>query len=52
MAQWELGGERHGSLPLPRTWDGPIEQGDASAYADRTLAVFGESPTVPAGGQE
>jgi len=28
------------ALPLPSTWDGPIEQGDASAYADRTLAVF------------
>ncbi len=26
--------------PLPRTWDGPIEEGDASAYADRTVAAF------------
>ncbi|HEX5596902.1 MAG TPA: alpha/beta hydrolase [Micromonosporaceae bacterium] len=27
-------------VPLPTTWDGPVEQGDASAYADRTVAAF------------
>jgi uncharacterized protein len=27
-------------LPLPREWDGPMEFGDASAYADRTVAAF------------
>jgi len=26
--------------PLPRTWDGPIETGDASTYADRTVAAY------------
>ncbi|MEV0900956.1 alpha/beta hydrolase [Actinoplanes sp. NPDC049802] len=26
--------------PLPSTWDGPMETGDASAYADRTVAAF------------
>jgi alpha/beta superfamily hydrolase len=26
--------------PLPVTWDGPIQTGDASAYADRTVAAF------------
>ena len=26
--------------PLPTTWDGPMETGDASAYADRTVAAF------------
>jgi len=30
--------------PLPREWDGPSETGDASAYADRTLAVFADTP--------
>jgi hypothetical protein len=28
------------AVPLPREWDGPMETGDASAYADRTLAAF------------
>jgi alpha/beta superfamily hydrolase len=32
-------------VPLPRTWDGPMEQGDASAYADRTVAAFGDPPS-------
>ncbi|MEU8814210.1 alpha/beta hydrolase [Actinoplanes sp. NPDC048796] len=27
-------------LPLPRTWDGPMETGDMSAYADRTTSAF------------
>jgi hypothetical protein len=31
-------------VPLPRTWDGPIEQGDASSYADRTVASFRDRP--------
>ncbi|MCA2217328.1 alpha/beta hydrolase [Jidongwangia harbinensis] len=29
-------------VPLPRTWDGPIEQGDMNAYADRTVAAFAD----------
>ncbi|GGK19098.1 hypothetical protein GCM10010124_09640 [Pilimelia terevasa] len=29
-----------GRGPLPRAWDGPMEYGDASAYADRTTAAF------------
>ena len=28
--------------PLPQTWDGPMETGDASAYADRTVAAFSD----------
>lgn len=28
------------AVPLPTTWDGPMETGDASAYADRTVAAF------------
>ena len=32
------------AYPLPREWDGPMTDGDASAYADRTLAAF---PDVP-----
>ncbi len=32
------------AYPLPRTWDGPIEAGDASAYADRTTAAFADTP--------
>ena len=28
--------------PLPRTWDGPMTTGDASAYADRTVAAFSD----------
>ncbi|WP_100449071.1 alpha/beta hydrolase [Glycomyces xiaoerkulensis] len=27
--------------PLPREWDGPMERGDTSAYADKTVAAFG-----------
>jgi alpha/beta superfamily hydrolase len=29
-------------VPLPRTWDGPMEQGDMNAYADRTVAAFAD----------
>jgi hypothetical protein len=29
-------------VPLPREWDGPMESGDASAYADRTVAAFAD----------
>lgn len=36
-----------GAYPLPRDWDGPMEYGDASAYADRTLAAFTEVPAEP-----
>ncbi|RLV56839.1 alpha/beta hydrolase [Aeromicrobium phragmitis] len=32
------------AVPLPETWDGPIEQADSSAYADRTTAVFKDVP--------
>ncbi|HCT79357.1 MAG TPA: alpha/beta hydrolase [Micromonosporaceae bacterium] len=28
------------STPLPSTWDGQMSYGDASAYADRTVAAF------------
>jgi hypothetical protein len=35
------------AYPLPRTWDGPMESGDASAYADRTTAVFADIPIDP-----
>jgi uncharacterized protein len=31
-------------LPLPREWDGPMETADTSAYADRTTAVFKDTP--------
>ncbi len=30
------------SYPLPRAWSGPMEFGDASAYANRTLAAFAD----------
>ena len=30
--------------PLPRTWSGPMSYGDASAYADRTVAAFSSVP--------
>ncbi len=32
------------AYPLPRTWDGPMTYGDASAYADRTVAAFADVP--------
>jgi alpha/beta superfamily hydrolase len=32
------------AYPLPREWDGPMEFGDASAYADRTVAAFTDGP--------
>jgi hypothetical protein len=31
-------------VPLPRTWDGPMETGDMNAYADRTVAAFADVP--------
>ncbi|NYT92793.1 alpha/beta hydrolase [Salinispora sp. H7-4] len=31
-------------VPLPTTWDGPMETGDVSAYADRTVAAFADRP--------
>jgi alpha/beta superfamily hydrolase len=31
-------------VPLPREWDGPMAEGDASAYADRTVAAFADVP--------
>jgi alpha/beta superfamily hydrolase len=33
-----------GSYPLPREWSGPMEFGDASAYADQTVAAFADKP--------
>ncbi len=38
------------AYPLPRGWDGPMEHGDASAYANRTTAAFADvpMPDVPA----
>jgi uncharacterized protein len=30
--------------PLPRDWDGPMETADSSAYADRTVATFADTP--------
>jgi alpha/beta superfamily hydrolase len=32
------------AAPLPREWSGPMESGDASAYADRTVAAFANQP--------
>ncbi|RLP86943.1 alpha/beta hydrolase [Micromonospora sp. BL4] len=32
------------AVPLPTTWDGPMETGDVSAYADRTVASFADTP--------
>ena len=31
-------------VPLPDTWDGPMETGDTNAYADRTVAAFADVP--------
>lgn len=31
-------------VPLPRTWEGPMEVADTTAYADRTGAVFADGP--------
>ena len=31
-------------VPLPRTWDGPMETGDVNAYADRSVASFADVP--------
>ncbi|WP_412542018.1 alpha/beta hydrolase [Longispora sp. K20-0274] len=33
-----------GRFPLPREWAGEMGQGDASAYADRTVAAFKDVP--------
>lgn len=39
-------------VPLPTSWDGPLETGDVSAYADRTVAAFADRPVPgPAAGQ-
>ncbi|RZU49902.1 hypothetical protein EV385_1659 [Krasilnikovia cinnamomea] len=34
------------AVPLPRTWDGPMSDGDMSAYADRTVAAFADVPVA------
>jgi len=31
-------------VPLPRTWDGPMETGDMNAYANRTTSAFSDVP--------
>jgi alpha/beta superfamily hydrolase len=36
------------AVPLPDSWDGPIERADSSAYADRTVAAFADVPVQPA----
>jgi uncharacterized protein len=33
-------------VPLPGEWDGPMEHGDAGAYADRTVAAFADVPVA------
>ncbi|WFE30204.1 alpha/beta fold hydrolase [Solwaraspora sp. WMMD791] len=33
-------------VPLPTSWDGPMEVGDSSAYADRTVAAFADVPVT------
>lgn len=35
-------------VPLPDSWDGPMERADSSAYADRTVAAFADVPVQPA----
>lgn len=37
------------SLPLPTTWDGPMERADPSAYRNQTVAAFADVPVQPAG---
>ena len=37
------------AYPLPREWDGPMEYGDVSAYADRTTAAFADVPMPEVG---
>ena len=32
------------ATPLPREWEGPMTTADTSAYVDRTMAVFRETP--------
>ncbi|WP_370618647.1 alpha/beta hydrolase [Mumia sp. Pv 4-285] len=39
------------TVPLPRTWDGPMERADASVYRDRTVAAFEDAGPQP-GDQE
>jgi alpha/beta superfamily hydrolase len=34
--------------PLPREWEGPMESGDSSAYANRTVATFADVPVPEA----
>lgn len=34
------------AYPLPTDWDGPMEVGDSSAYADRTVAAFADVPVA------
>ncbi|MGA8114316.1 MAG: alpha/beta hydrolase [Actinocatenispora sp.] len=34
------------AYPLPQSWDGPMDVGDASTYADRTVAAFSDVPVA------
>ncbi|MFI5845067.1 alpha/beta hydrolase [Catenuloplanes sp. NPDC051500] len=34
------------TVPLPTDWDGPMESGDSSAYADRTVTAFNGVPVT------
>ncbi|HSK26253.1 MAG TPA: hypothetical protein VK894_05010 [Jiangellales bacterium] len=38
-----------GSSPLPSSWEGPAETADPTAYADRTTAVFADTPRTGPG---
>ena len=37
-------------VPLPRTWDGPMETADTSAYNAHNLAAYRDVPMPEAGG--
>jgi uncharacterized protein len=37
------------TVPLPRTWNGPMDSGDMNAYADRTVAAFADVPVPDPG---
>ena len=36
-----------GAYPLPREWAGPMDQGDASGYADQTVAAYAAKIGLP-----
>jgi alpha/beta superfamily hydrolase len=37
-----------GQVPLPKTYDGPMERADPSAYRNMTVAAFADVPVQPA----